>query len=257
MGVQHKASALLNNIRLTTSFALRKLGIPGFQIHQIRLAKEQLIYIPIPKNACTSVMHALHEIEFGYTYDHDAHRQWGYRDIHDYYQKRSDAFTGVKELHKSDCISFAIVRDPVKRVVSCYRNRVVDLKDLEKSRMVLEHEGLPVEPDINTFVLRLEEYQKANKIIEHHSRPQAKFLDNTLAYLDYVYPIEEFDMLVDMLKEYKPDLEMKSKKTGGSSYSLQDLSAEALEKAIAFYKKDYELLKGYYSPKQIRKEYQH
>lgn len=256
MAVGKKITAFLNNVRLNACFAFRRLGIPGFQIHQICLSDQQLIYIPIPKNACSTVMHALHEIEFGYEYSYDTHRPWGYRDIHDYYQKRADAFTSVSALKQTSFTTFAIVRDPVKRLISCYRNRVVDLKDLEKSRIILQHEGIPVAPNINTFILRLEDYQKASKVIEHHSRPQEQFLDDSLEYLDRIYPIEEFDKLVDMLKQYKPDLEMKSKKTGGTSYSLQDLSAEALEKALTFYKKDYELLNDYYSRKQIKKEYQ-
>jgi len=249
--------ALVNDLYLYFCFACRRLGIPGYQVHQIYLPEQNLIYIPIPKNACTSIMHALHEIEFGIAYDHHAHREKGYRDIHDYYQKRKHSFTGVDELKKREGIrTFAVIRDPVKRLISCYRNRVVDLKDLEKSKAALRQRKLPLEPDIDTFVLNLKEYQQVNKIIEHHSRPQASFLGYSLCYLDEIIPIEDLARVKKLLKGYKPDLELRTAKSGGSSFGLKDLSSEALEAAITYYQEDYSLLAAYYSPEQIRKKHQ-
>ena len=150
---------------------------------------------------------------------------------------------------------FAIVRDPVKRLISCYRNRVVDLKDSLKTKNKIKDKGLPILPDINTFVMHLNQYRKANKIIEHHSRPQHLFLGDTLKYLDKVFTIDQIEELKEFLKGYKNDLELLERKSGGTSYSLSDLSHEALEEAITFYKNDYELLKDYYTPQQLRKEY--
>ena len=249
--------ALFKDLYLFFCFACRRLGIPGYQIHQIYLPEQKLIYIPIPKNACTSIMHALHEIEFGAAYDHHEHVEQGYRDIHDYYQKRPNSFTGTKKLSSRTGITkFAVIRDPVKRLISCYRNRVVDLKDLEKTNKEIQRRGLPLEPDINTFVLKLREYRQANKIIEHHSRPQFRFLDNSLSYLDKVFPIQEFDSVKKLLKKFKPDLQMRKAKSGGSSFGLKDLSPKALEAAISFYQEDYELLNDYYTAESVKQEYE-
>lgn len=254
--MKNKIRAVANDIYLYYCFACRRLGISGYQIHQICLPKQGVIYIPIPKNACTSIMHALYEIEFEEQYNHRDHRKQGYRDIHDYYQKRRHSFTGTEKLKgRENATTFAIIRDPVKRLISCYRNRVVDLKDLESTARELERRGLPLEPDINTFVLNLAEYQKANKIIEHHSRSQGQFLDGSLDYLDRVYPIKKLDECMDWLKTFKPDLEIRRAKSGGSSFSLNDLSREALEAAIAFYRQDYELLNEYFTPREISREY--
>lgn len=254
--MKNKIRAVANDIYLYFCFACRRLGIPGYQIHQIYLPDQELIYIPIPKNACTSIMHALYEIEFEEQYSHRDHRKEGYRDIHDYYQKRRHSFTGAEKLKgREDVTIFAVIRDPVKRLISCYRNRVVDLKDLESTKEELRQKGLPLEPDLNNFVLNLAEYRKANKIIEHHSRPQGKFLDGTLDYLERVYPIKKLDECMGWLKTFKPDLEIRRAKSGGSSFSLKDLSGEALEAAIAFYRQDYELLNEYFTPRKIRREY--
>ena len=59
-----------------------------------------------------------------------------------------------------------------------------------------------------------------------------------------------------MLSELKPDLQMKSEKSGGPSFNLADLSEEALDKIINFYREDYNLLADYYSPEGIREAYQ-
>ena len=254
--MKKKITALSNNLRLGFCFACRKVGIPGFAIHRIHLERFGLCYIPIPKNACSSIKHALYEIEFDRPFDYAYHGEWGYADIHDYYKKRPGAFTSAENLRqKTGQEIFAVIRDPVKRLISCYRNRVVDLKDLEKSRIVLEHDGLPVEPDINTFILNLEHYRSRNKIIEHHSRPQSDFLDDSLDYLDCIFRISELDELKSMLRKYRPGLEMRAEKSGGPSFGLADLSREALDKAVSFYERDYQLLSEYYSPERILESY--
>jgi len=250
-----KLTSIASSLRLGFRYGCRRLGLPGYQIHQIYLPKERLTYIPIPKNACSTIKHALYEIEFGQRFDYDYHEEWGFRDIHDYYQKRPDAFTGINQLQHTESKIFAVVRDPLKRLISCYRNRVVDLGDLEASKPLLRQLDLPLEPDLNTFVMRLEEYREANTVIEHHSRPQHRFLGNTLSYFDEVYPIAELEKLTNMLQEYYPNLQMRSEKSGGTSFGLKDLSEEALERAIRLYHKDYELLRTFYSPDTIRETY--
>ncbi|SMO66824.1 sulfotransferase family 2 domain-containing protein [Fodinibius sediminis] len=244
-----------DELRLYSRYAFRKMGWRAYQIHQIYLPEQKLIYIPIPKNACTSIKHALHEIEFDKRFDSDLPEFSDYREHHDYYKKRSHAFTSVKALRKADAFRFALVRDPVRRLLSCYRNRVVDLKDLHASRRALERMQLPVEPDLNTFVLNLEHYRQASKSIDHHSRPQSQFLGGTLSYLDNIYTLDEMPELVKMLRAYKPDLELRRRKTGGTRVILADLSAEALDYALQFYHEDYKLLDRYVSRRELTKAF--
>lgn len=234
-------------IRLKSRFAARKVGFSRWQVHQISLPELKLIYIPIPKNACTSVKQALHQIEFGREFDRIRPINDPYGDVHDYYKKRADAFTSVQHLHElSDHTCFTIIRDPLERMISCYRNRVVDLEDLKQSTDALKKMKLPVKPDLNCFVLNLKKYRQASKNIEHHSRPQASFLGDTLSYLDHVYTIERIGDLFDWLQTVSPGFTMLSRKSGGTSVDLSELSDKALRYAIRFYRKDYELLRTYY-----------
>lgn len=242
-------SRTLKEIRLKSRFAARKLGFPSWQIHQVRLPEQKLIYIPIPKNACTSVKQALHEIEFGRVFDTDRTVNEPFTDVHDFYKKRDNAFTSIQNLQETtDHTRFAIIRDPVERLISCYRNRVLDLGDLRVDTEILDKMGLPEEPDVNAFVLNLANYQKTSKSIEHHSRSQASYLGGTLRYLDKVYPIEEADELYEWLNNYAPDLERLNRKSGGTAVDVSDLSAKALRHAVWFYRRDYKLLKSYYTP---------
>jgi hypothetical protein len=236
-------------LRLYYRYLCRRLGLPGYQVHQIYLPEQRLTYIPIPKNACTSIKHALHEIEFDKRFDADLPEFSDYREHHDYYKKRPHAFTSVSALRRqTDTLRFALIRDPVKRLISCYRNRVVDLGDLESSRKKLENEGLPINPDLNTFVLNLGQYRHSNNSIEHHSRPQCEFLGGTIDYLDRIFTLSEISELEDMLRSFKPNLKLRQRKTGGTNVTVGDISTEALNAAIEFYKKDYNLLGDYFSP---------
>lgn len=245
-----------NNLRYTLRLVGERAGLPGFQVHGIRLRDPRLVYIPIPKNACSSLKHALYEIEFGTRFDYDLHRQWGYVDIHDYYRKRNRAFTSPRALMAmGDAFRFAIVRDPVQRLISCYGNRVVDLGDLKKTKAALEKAGLPLEPDLNTFVLKLTQYRRANKSIRHHSELQVNLFGKRLDYLDEVYPIERMDSIKEMLRQYKPDLELRREKASGAKFHIKDLSREALEYALDFYEQDYSLLRGFYTPESVIERY--
>lgn len=248
--------SILENIRLYYRYACRKAGIPGYEVHQIYIPEKKLLYIPVPKNACTSIKHAMYEIEFGKRFDPGFRDKHGYEDHHDYYKKRPQAFTSVRKLQEMEQITrFAVVRDPVERLISCYRNRVLDLGDLKSSTSALHQMDLPAEPDINTFILNLERYRKVNKKIEHHSRPQYTFFGGTIQYLDRVFPIENPDALVEMLRNYKPDLKMLNRKSGGSDVDLTEISEVALQHAVEFYRIDYELLESFYSPDDILEKY--
>lgn len=251
--IMKKLIRIYKELQLFSRFAARKLGIPSYQIHQIYLPEQKLIYIPIPKNACTTIKHALYEIEFARIFDAKRPQNDPYLNIHDYYNKRANAFSSVNELKDaSECTRVAIVRDPIERLLSCYRNRVVDLGDLKADLATLNKMNLTAEPDLNTFVLNLKKYRKACNSIEHHSRPQSAFLGGTLKYLDYAFPIEEIDKLHEILLKLSPGLEMQNFKSRGTGIDLSNFSQKALHYAVRFYKKDYALLSKFYSPVKIQ-----
>lgn len=254
--MKKKIKAFKDSVRLNFRYACRRVGIPGFDIHQIYLPEYDLIYIPIPKNACSTIKHSLYEIEFDREFDYAYQAKWGNYDIHDYYKKRQDSFTDVHSLEEQNKItSFAVIRDPVRRLISCYRNRVIDLGNLHTSAEELKKRGLTVKPDLNTFVLNLNEYCESNAVVKHHARSQASFLGNTLEILDRIFPISKMDKVESMLQQHSPQLQMSNKKSGGTPIGLEDLSREALEFAYDYYREDYKLLSDYYSYERLLSDY--
>lgn len=49
---------------------------------------------------------------------------------------------------------------------------------------------------------------------------------------------------------------MKQRKSGGTKIALNELSSEALQKLLIFYRDDYELLQGFYSTQAVIKQHQ-
>lgn len=244
------------NTRYRFRLATRRIGFTGYEIHQISLPKKNLIYIPIPKNACSSLKHALYYLGNGKDYDYPEHREWGYQNIHDFYSKQDGAFTSIKELKKQEnSFRFAVVRDPVHRFLSCYRNRILDLGDLKYSKKKLRDFDLTASPDLNTFVKKLGLYRKLSKSIRHHTDPQSAFLGGTVAYLDEVYPIEKMEIVSAMLKKFDDTLTMTREKSQGPKVELTELSKKSLNRLFGFYKKDYKLLSRYYSRESIMMEH--
>ncbi|MDZ7721156.1 MAG: sulfotransferase family 2 domain-containing protein [Balneolaceae bacterium] len=253
--IRQQIVRLYLNIRHIFRLAARKLGLSGYQVHQIYLKNLDLIYIPIPKNACTSLKHAMHYLEYHESFDLSNYRKYGYQSLHDFYNKQRDAFTGIEALKKHNAFCFTVIRDPIDRFLSCYGNRVVQLGDLQKSRNKLDRIGLSSEPDLDTFALNLVEYRRMNPGIRHHTELQSNLLGGTLEYADKTFPFEELNSLQNMLNSYDSTLVMKSRKSGGPKFQLSDLSHSSLQFLLEFYKKDYELFSEFYSSEDVLKRY--
>jgi hypothetical protein len=224
--------------------------------HVIVHREAGLIFHPIPKNACSTVKHLLFEMEFGRPFDCDRDGTGQIGQIHQYYKARKDAraeLEGSKEL--SGMFRFAIVRDPVKRLISCYRQKVVDEGTLRTSEQALRTMHLSTDPDLDFFVLNLENYRKGNRNIRDHTLPQAACLGGSLDFFDRLYPIEAFAAVFEMLREFSPGLKMRRMNTSVAAVGLGDLSEPALKAAIEFYADDYGLLSEFYSPGNIRDEW--
>lgn len=251
----NKLVNLYLNTRRICRLAARKLGLPGYQVHQIYLKNLDLIYIPIPKNASTSLKHAMHYLEYSEPFDLSNYRDYGYQSLHDFYNKQKDSLTSVDTLKKQSAYCFTVIRDPVERFLSCYGNRVFKLGDLQKSKPKLNRHGLSDKPDLDTFVLNLTEYRRIHSGIRHHTKLQSNLLGGTLEYFNKVFPFEQMNSVKNMLKSFDSSLTMKNRKSDGPKFKLGDLSPTSLQFLFEFYKKDYELLSEFYSRKTVLQQH--
>ena len=189
------------------------------------------VYFPGPKLAATSMKLALlrHNRPFVYLYrilqsqsaDEMAH--------HGTYWTMP--FEMVPESLKSGR-AFCIVRDPIDRFVSAYRNRILFWRDVEQAPDLA---GIPVAPPINEFVERIAEYF-SNRHIRHHFAPMTEFYGHNADFFDRLFHIEEINRIPAYLGL---KLKIPTEQTGGPRMSRADLSSNSIRIRTDLYDADY------------------
>ncbi len=220
----------------------------GVDFWDLRVShKHKIAFSLIQKNACTSLSYAIYLAETGEDLSHfpDQH-------IHTYYQKMG-VVTSLEPFE--DYFKFAVIRDPIKRFISAFRNRALfhlDLEEMENPRG-----DLITEPDINYFIEKLDDYLARSQKLEMHTIPQCVYLNRRLDQMDAIYPIEEMSKLEEKLTEIIGEpFSLPRRQTGGPKISLADLTSASFEKLLSFYAEDYAFLSDYYSEAAIRREYE-
>ncbi len=195
---------------------------------------KKLIYYPCPKNANTSakLFFAKHaEIEDKFVFISDK--------IPQYKQTRS-MFATEKKIN---IVSFlpskqkfkkvladekcCIIRDPIKRFISAYNNRILFHKDKQFKNHT-----------VNMIIEKLE-----NNLFENeHFLPQTFFLGNDLKYYTIVGNIKniyKFEKMVNSFFEKK--IKFPKIQTGGNTFDLK-LDKSQLDKIKKIYNQDFDLL---------------
>ncbi len=208
----------------------------------IILRKHKIFFVPAAKIACSSIKHFFFEIENGWTFRPfviNGQRKF----LHGFYR------SGLPEKIPPDGVlqgmyRATMVREPVKRFLSAYSNRVVFHKELsvEKAGANLKALGLDPDPDVHLFITRLEEYQQAHPSIMRHTRPMTAFLGEDPGFYDRIYCISEMeDFRQDIAKRVGMDIQMPRLQTGGPKIDAGTLSADEIAKIKNIYRRDYEL----------------
>lgn len=232
-----------------------KRSISGECIDTIHSKNFGILYVPTPKIACSSIKTLIYRLENDRDFDYDFYKEKGIIDIHHYYAKKY-LFLDHRQIEKFNAkFKFAVIRDPIKRAISCYGSRVVFHRDVEKSPPSvrrLAKLGLPAVPDIDTFFLNLERYWEANRSIQHHIGHQRAFLGSNLDVYDKVYKIEELqDLESDLSDVVGHKVELPLTQTGGPKFEPSRLSKQVLDKLIDFCRQDYEFLKRFYDMDEV------
>lgn len=101
----------------------------------------------------------------------------------------------------SDYRRFAVVRDPVKRFLSGYSNRVLHYRELsvEAAGKALLQEGLPPDPDLATFLENYVGYLRCSQPLARHFLKQQKFIGNDPSYFERIFKLEELTTLTNFV----------------------------------------------------------
>lgn len=154
--------------------------------------------------------------------------------------------------------SFTIVRDPVKRLLSSYGNRVHFHRDLYKAvpkhrgqRWVwrLRHRGVDLLPDADKYFSDLKLYQSLSHSIWHHTAGVRTFIGDDLSRFDRIYKIEEIDRLEKELSAHtRTRVVLPREQTSGPKLEYSDLSLDARKAVKKSTEEDYDFLAEYFQP---------
>ena len=131
---------------------------------------------------------------------------------------------------------FALLRDPVRRFLSGYSNRVLHYRELsiEAAGQDLLREGLPPDPDIATFLDNYIGYLRCSKPLARHFLKQQKFIGPDPAHYERIFRLEALDELVEFVNgECGTQAKMPRLQTGGPKLDFfaldEDLQLRILE----------------------------
>lgn len=218
-------------------------------IEGIYLAPWSIGYQPIPKVACTSIKESLFRAMAGAPFSPALGE--GADHVHRYFDLRMRDVSAA-------AFRFTVVRDPIKRFLSAFGNRVLHHKELSRDYVErlkldppLDLDAFAFDPDLASFVDQFDAYRRV-PTIDHHFRPISEF-SAPLAAFDKVYPFEALnDLIADLEQRMGVPMPLPHSQRGGPKLQVKDLSPRIFNKLVDIFAADYAMLDGLYSPATLR-----
>jgi hypothetical protein len=150
-------------------------------------------------------------------------------------------FNRIDHAPLADFRRFALVRDPVKRFLSGYSNRVLHYRELsiEAAGQDLLREGLPPDPDLGTFLENYVGYLRCSKPLARHFLKQQKFIGADPSHYERVFKLEDVDVLVDFVNAAcGTKAQMPRLQTGGPKFDFFALDEDIQMQILAICRHD-------------------
>jgi len=211
------------------------------------LWKHNLTYVSAPKVACTSLKHMFFEIENGFRFRR-FYANGKMKHIHGAVYPGYE-FDTLPHARIASHVRLTVVRDPVKRLLSCYSNRVIHFRELGAKAIAPEfrERGATPDPSLEEFVDKLELYCAASRMIRRHSLPLVQILGPDPSYYERVYSIDDLEALRGRVAQIVGEApEIRRLQTGGPKLSVEDLDPARRRRVEAFYAEDYATYGGYF-----------
>ena len=212
----------------------------------VHLADLKVSYFSVPKCACTSLKAMFFEVENGFPF-RAFHTNGKANFIHKFYP--SLRFEEEQKLSAGGSTKLAVLRDPLARVVSCYRNRVAFRNDVAGKRMRDERvkAGLPEAPELNEFVADLDLYREKLGDVGHHSRPLSFFLGKDPSYFDGIFSLSQLDkFMAEVGQRVANPPALRRMQTAGAKVSVNDLDDTSVTQIKKKYAEDYDLFGSFF-----------
>lgn len=215
----------------------------------------------LPKNASTSMFAWLFEVIYGFSHRSDQAEGMDVSHIHRFFRDIDEHTIDVDlddlgEHDLTDHYTFALTRDPIKRFLSMYSNRVGFHRELSEESGAAERiraAGLPFDPDINTLVAHKDRYMARVNSIYHHTRPMTDFLGDDLSIYTRLADVSEINSVIGDIKALwkekgfnklleKAPAEAPRLQTGGQKMGLEMLTPASFDILMDYYAKDYDTI---------------
>lgn len=191
-------------------------------------------YLPIPKNACTSLKRVLFRRRFGFWYPKTNKRYFGMKFpalIHTMYPSVPNAPC------QSDCLINVVLRPVEARLLSILNNRVLHHNDISLSRKPSSNEDLE---ELLYYINEhwyslLEKYQ----MFKHHATPQYDYIKNNLHNLK-ILTIRDLttENIFNTLYNNNIEIPHAQKSRPLVSFDKQTLNMKKLENISNYYSHD-------------------
>jgi hypothetical protein len=224
--------------------------------------KYKIAFFNVPKIASTSVKHAFYTLEHGRPFKSGDH---GAIHIHQIYKRGFYLSTSpiAKDYRVEyplsekifdeldDYWKFAIVRDPAKRILSAYTNRVLyhrDLHEMPNARKRAFKYGLTLTPTVDSFLSKIERYRKFSISIKRHTDPIFNYLGNDLSRYDAVYRVSELPQLAQELSARTgPGFKIPHLQTSEHKIHVNSLCKRSYDRLMEYTASEYDFLENYYT----------
>ncbi len=216
----------------------------------------RIAFFGIHKSATTSVKMALYEIVHGTPWEGDM------RVLHPMFPS-VPVFPETFRKYR-DYWTFTVIRDPVKRFLSAYQNRVHDFNDLtdalRKGRVhdmmrrlfpgwrPVPFRGFELHPPIESFIADYDRYAGSCAGIHIHTCPASVFIGHDLGYFDAVYTTADLPRLERDLSDRigRPISFGRANEAGSPPPRFADLSARAQAWLLEHTRSDYALFRDHF-----------
>lgn len=202
----------------------------------VHIQRANLTYFSLPKAAYASLKHYFHEVRTG--------KPWVQprpgRFIHHAYP--THLLPEVPLYHIRAKHRLMVVRDPLRRLVSAYRNRVWAHKELSEdvAGPTRRAAGLDPNPWLGKFIDQMDEYQRVSPSILHHTRPMVDFVGGDVSGFSIVCDIKDAQRIADFTNNLMgTEVALGRHQTEGGKQTIADLTQAQREKLLDYYREDY------------------
>lgn len=214
----------------------------------IAVDAHKIAYMALPKAGCSSVKEALARIDPAV--DVPAEADVTLYTWHEIYPTMRFRPHRWQKYETKDWFGFCVVRDPFKRLMSCYTNRVIELGELKNSPKIRNNVGglnLPVMPDPDFFFQNLKHYRDMSSVVRHHVFGAWHFIGKDLNVFDKVYKVEDLPKLAaDLGDRVGQEITIGKRNPSSNSLKPDDLKPETRDSLRNFMMQEYTHLGAFY-----------